>query len=172
MARTPPPLPTVTLPGSGYTVEFRPIGPLTINEISKAVRKELPAPPVPLNTVTGLDGNETQEPNEADPEYQKALAAHERAANEEIGKRMMRLIARRIVMSEVDTEAVQQIRADMLDVGVDLEPDDADVFLNHVLIGGTEDIQALQGAFLRRSQPTQEAVQEKVADFQSEVPAA
>jgi hypothetical protein len=172
MTRTVPPLPTVTLPESGYTVEFRPIGPLTINEISKAVRKELPAPEVPLNEVTGLDGKPTQEPNEADPEYQQALAAHEQTVGAEIGRRMMRLIARRIAMTEADAEVVQQIRADMLEVGVDLEPDDADVFLNHVLIGGTEDIQALQAAVMRRSQPTQEAIQEKAADFPGEVPAA
>lgn len=172
MARTPPPLPTVELPESGYTVEFRPIGPLTLNEISKAVRKEQPAPQPPLNTVKGLDGKDHDEPNEADPGYQAARAAHEQRVGAEIAKRMMQLLARRITRTPEDEAAVQSIRADMLEIGVDLESDDADVFLNHVLIGGAEDIKALQAAFLRRSQPTEEAIQDKVADFPGDVQAA
>lgn len=172
MARTPPPLPTITLPDSGYTVEFRPIGPLTINEIGKAVRKETPAPDAPRNTVTGLDGTEQTETNTADPAYQAALAAYESAVATEVGMRLMRLIARRIVMTPADVETAQQARADLAEIGVELPEDDRDVFLNHVLFAGTDDIMAIQSAFLRRSQPTEEAIQEKVADFPGEVPAA
>lgn len=170
MARTPPPLPTITLPGSGYTVEFRPIGPLTMGELSKAVRKELPAPEPPRNTVTGLDGKQTQEANDADPAYQAALTAHEAKVNQEIGNRVLKLLARRIVTTPDDLETAQQMRADLAELDVTVPDDDREVFLLHVLVGDQEDLTALQAAFMRRSQPTEEAIQEKVADFPGDVP--
>lgn len=167
--RTPPALPTVTLSGSGYTVELRPIGPLTVDEIRKAVKKALPAPEPPINTVPGLDGKDHDEPNPADPDYQRALLTYELDVNAEVGERLFRLIARRAIASEVDTDAVQRIRADMQDIGVELPEDDRDVFVRHILINSNQDMTDLQNAVLRRSAPTPEAVQEKVADFPADV---
>lgn len=162
--RTPPPLPTVTLPDSGYTVEIRPIGPLTLQDLNRDVRKELPAPPPPLNTVKGLDGKDTQEPNALDPDYQQALREHEAGVTEVIGQRMFALIARRGIATPIDTEAVARVRADFTGI-MSLPDDDREVFLRHVLIASADDLNALQTAILRRSQPTEEAISEKVADF-------
>lgn len=169
--RTPPPLPTVTLPDSGYTVEIRPIGPLTMQDLNRDVRKEMPAPEPPLNTVKGLDGKDTREANPLDPDYQDALRTHEAAVTEVIGQRMFALIARRGVATPVDAEAVARARADFAGI-VSLPDDDREVFLRHVLIASTEDLTALQAAILRRSQPTEEAISEKVADFPDPVQGA
>ena len=169
MARTPPALPTVDLTGSGYRVEFRPIGPLTVEEIRTAVRKALPEPDPPMNTVQGLDGKDTQEPNTADPDYLRALAEHDITVNTEVGERLFRLIARRSIATPVDAEAVAQLRSDMADIGVELPKDDRDVFVRHILIGSNQDMTDLQNAILRRSQPTREAVTEKVESFSDPV---
>jgi energy-converting hydrogenase Eha subunit E len=170
--RTVPPLPEVTLPHSGYTVQIRPIGPLTINELGKAVRKEIPAPAAPLNDVTGLDGRPGQEANEADPDYIAALEAYETKVNAEVGARILKLIAVRAIASPVDTEAVQQLRADMAAVGVTLPDDDREVFFNHILVVHTDDLTAIQTAVLQRSMPTEEVVKQKTADFLDPVQAA
>jgi hypothetical protein len=171
MARTPPPLPTVTLPGSGYTVEFRPIGPLRAAELDKIIRKSMPAPEPPSNTVTGLDGKPREEPNPADPEYQLALVAHNERVNRAVGDGLFRLIAQ-VITTPIDPDAVQQAREDFAAIGFPLEGNDREVFLRHVLVASEQDLNLLQAAVMRRSQPTMEAVQEKVADFPADVPAA
>jgi hypothetical protein len=170
--RTVPPLPEVTLPHSGYTVQIRPIGPLTLNELSKAVRKEIPAPVAPLNEVTGLDGRPGQEANEADPDYIAAMESYEATVNAEVGNRILKLIAVRAIASPIDQEAVQQLRVDMAAVGVTLPDDDREVFFSHILVTHTDDLAAIQTAVLQRSMPTEEVVTQKTADFRDPVPAA
>jgi hypothetical protein len=169
MARTPPPLPTVTLPGSGYTVEFRPIGPLRAAELDKLVRKSMPAPEPPTNIVTGLNGKPHEEPNPADPAYQEALAAHNDTVNKAVGEAIFNLIAQ-VITTPTDPDAVQQARDDFTAIGLALEGSDREVFLRHILVASEEDLSLLQAAVMRRSQPTEEAVQEKVSDFQGDVP--
>jgi hypothetical protein len=170
MARTPPPLPEVNLTGSGYTVKFRPIGPMIANEISKAARKTIVEPTPPRNTVTGLDGKERQEENTADPDYQVALQEYYQTLGLEITDRLMQYIARSSIEVEVDTEAVQRVRDGLTAAGVEPPTDDREVFLKFVLIGSQEDLDTLRNAVMRRSQPTEEAIQEKAADFPGDVP--
>ena len=171
--RTPPELPSVTLPVSGYTIQVRPIGPLTINELSRQIRKEIPEPKPPLNTVKGLDEKEKQVENTADPDYLDALNDHAVAVNTELSARILKLIAIRSIATPVDADAVASLRADMIAVGVELPDDDREVFLKHILIANAEDMEAIQQCVIQGSQPTPEVVSSKLQDdFQDQVPGA
>ena len=168
--RTPPPLPSLTLPVSGIEVTIHPFGRMTMDEIGKAARKALPAPEPPLNTVVGLDGKETQEPNPADPDYLAALAAHEDALSTDVVLRILRIAAAYAVDFTVDAAAVARFRKGMAAGGVDLPEDDHEVYFWHFLVREDGDLQALIAALMRTSTVTEEAVQEQVAAFPDHVP--
>lgn len=170
--RTPPALPTITLVDSGYTVEFRSLGPRTMQTLDKAARKGITKPTPPLNEVIGLNGKPAHEPNPADPAYEAALAEYVATVNERMTDLLFALIARQCIATPVDSDAVQRVRTDFADIGLDAPTDDRDLFLNHVLIGSTRDLVDLQNAILRRSLPTEEAIREKAAEFPGDVQGA
>lgn len=168
--RTPPALPDVTLHDSGYTVQIRSIGPTTLEALGQAVRKSLPGKPdPPLNTVIGLDGKETQEPNPADPEYAAALAAYEEQIQAEVGTRLMELMRTYAVVYEVDAETLASFRAAMLAVGVEIESDDREAWWKHFILNSQADAQQLVSAVLRQSGPTEEAISQKIEQFPGDV---
>lgn len=157
------------MPDSGYTVEYRSIGPTTMYEINLAVRKEFPEPAPPLNSVTGLDGKEHQEANPADPDYVAALEAYQQDYAMKVMDRMLDVMTDLAIEGEVDTNAVARFRRGMRRSGVALPEDDRDVWVRHILIASERDLQTLQAAVLRRSQPTEEAIREKVVSFPGDV---
>lgn len=168
--RTPPALPEVTLHDSGYTVQIRSIGPTTLEALGQAVRKSLPGKPEPpLNTVIGLDGKETQEPNPADPAYEAALVAYEGQVQAKVGARLMELMRTYAVVYEVDAETLTPFRTAMAAVGVEIELDDREAWWKHFILNSQADAQQLVSAVLRQSGPTEEAIQEKVASFPGDV---
>lgn len=169
--RTPPVLPEVILHDSGYTVQIRSIGPTTLEALGQAVRKSLPGKPEPpLNIVTGLDGQPSQEPNPADPDYEAALAVYEEQVQAEVGARLMELMRTYAVRYEVDPETLAEFRAAMQAAGVELEDDNREVWWKHFILNSQADAQQLVSAVLRQSGPTEEAIQEKVASFPGDVP--
>lgn len=163
--RTPPPLPSLTLPVSGTIVQLHPLARMTLDEIGKAARKALPEPDPPMNTVTGLDGQPSQEPNPADPSYLLALAAHDDALTSDIVLRLLRIAQAYAVEYEIDGEAVARFRKGMAAGGVTLTDDDREVYFWHFLVSEDDDLQALVAAITRTSTVTEEAVQEQVAAF-------
>ncbi len=170
--RTPPPLPSLTLPVSGRSVQLHPLARMTLDEIGKTARKALPEPAPPLNTVTGLDGKEAQEPNPADPDYIAALEAHGDALSTDIVLRLLRIAQAYAVEYEIDTKAVARFRKGMAAGGVTLPDDDREVYFWHFLVSEDGDLQALVAAITRTSTVTEEAVTEKVAEFPDDVQGA
>lgn len=170
--RTPPALPTVTLPDSGYTVEIRSLGPTTLQAIGTAVRKENPEPEPPMNEVVGLDGQPALEANAADPDYQATLAAHQTKVNGLIGVRLLGIMQEFAVIYDIDSDVLAMFRSAMSKAGVELDEDDRKVWWEHFILNSEQDAKQLMGAVLRRSQPTEEAIREKVADFPGDVQAA
>lgn len=167
--RTPPPLPELTLPDSGYTVQIRPLGSTTLQQIGETARKSIPAPVPPMNTVTDLDGKEQQEPNEADPDYLAAVAAYEQEVQNDAGQRLLNIMQAYAVVYEPDVEQVTAFRAGMQAGGVEIDGDDRAVWFWHFLLGSARDSQELVQALVRRSQPTEAAIQEKVTSFSGDV---
>jgi hypothetical protein len=167
--RAVPALPSITLKNSGIDVKIRSLGPWTLDTISTAAAKEHPRPTPQLNTVIGLDGKEQQEPNEADPAYQAALAAWGDEVQADTMRRLFRILQAGGVVYEPDLDAVADFRAMMAVGGVTLPDDDREVFFYHLMLGNKEDSEQLINAVMHRSQPTEEAVEDRTASFSSPV---
>lgn len=169
--RTPPPLPSLTLPVSGCQVKIRPLGRMMLEEIRKAARKAHPAPEPPMNEVTGMDGKPTQEPNEADPEYLAALANHNNLIAGDVAIRVIKIAqAYDSIEFDADVAAVARVRKAMDAGGIVLDDDDRGVYLWHVLIDADEDMSALISALMRMSEVTEEAIGEAAETFPGKVP--
>lgn len=167
-----PALPTVTLPDSGYTVGIRPLGPSTLQHIGEAARKELTRPTPPINTVTGLDEQEKQVENTADPDYLAAMDQYEQDIQMDIGQRLLKIMQAYAVVYEPDLAALNQFREGMAAGGVTFDDDDRSVWFWHFLLSSQRDSQELIQAVVRRSQPTPEVVDAKVASFSDPVQGA
>lgn len=158
--RTPPPLEELTL-SSGVTVQIRKVSPFT----QDAIRAKYPAPPPPMVENDYGDGKIRREPNPADPDYLRALREHRLMAAEKFTEAMFQLG----VVVEVDTEAVAAFRAEMQSLGIDLKESDHQIYVRHLAIRTDEDIDRLSRAIMRKSTPTEEAVQERLETFSGDV---
>jgi hypothetical protein len=165
--RIPPELPTFTFSGSGITVHLRKVAPLLLAQ----VKKSIPAPVPPMNTVNFGDGP-VQQANPADPDYQQALVDHEQRVNEKI---MEVLFSLGVDISDEGgrvapaLESVERLRMQMREFGVELHPDDKLVYILNICLVDTDDIARLRDAIMRKSQPTEDAINETLQTFQGDV---
>lgn len=158
--RIPPELPEFTFVGSDITVHLHKVSPFLLGEVAKSVPKPTP----PLNKVDYGNG-EVLEPNEADPGYLQALEDYK----QEVGNRNLRALIHLGVECEVDTAAVQALRDQMAMFGVTLDPDDKWVYIVDIAVTHTDEIAELRDAIMRKSQPTEGAVQDALAAFPGDV---
>lgn len=166
--RAVPALPQFTFPDSGITVGLRRIAPDTQNQIVRTLMRENPEPPPPM-VVNDYGNGPVEEPHIGHPDYQKALADYWSEINTEAGTRLMQLAIRQIVV-EVDTEAVAQLRDDMIAIGTPIEEeDDRTVYIRHICLSSMTDLHALMAYLQRRSLPTEAAVQEHTKSFRGNV---
>ncbi len=162
------PLPQFTFPDSGVTVGLRRIAPDTQNQIVQALLREHPEPQPPMFEHDYGSGK-IQEPNRSDPDYVKSLSDYWNEINTEAGTRLVQFAIRRIVV-DVDTEAVQQLRDDMVAIGAPIEEeDDRVVYIRHICISSLHDLHTLMAYLQRRSLPTEAAVQEHTRSFRDNV---
>lgn len=167
--RAAPPLPAFTFPDSGITVGLRRFAPDTQDSIVRAIQRDRPPPAVPLVTVEYEEGQPTEEPNPADPDYQQALSDYLQWIALETSKKLVDLALRRIEVA-VDQAAVDQLRADMAAIGTPIEDDDDRmVYIRHICISSTYDLTSMLAYLQRRSLPTEAAVQEFLESFQRPV---
>ena len=150
----------VTLPDSGKTLRVRRVPIFLMREVQKAVKRPTP-PMVEVVYETGA----RREANRADPDYLEALDEYQMA----LGEKMIRVVVRRGVEVDIDQEAVDQLRADLADLGLPAEADDKYLYIVHICCETDQDLKALQDAVLRRSQPTEEATAEAIERFPAEV---
>lgn len=142
-----------------------------LDEIGKAAGKAHPEPEPPMNTVVGLDGQETEEPNPADPDYLAALEERgDRLASDIVMRVLKVALAYDAIEYKTDAKAVARIRKAMAAGGIEMEGDDSHVYFWHALLRDDDDLQALTGAIIRMNGVTEEAVQEQVAAFPDNVP--
>jgi hypothetical protein len=158
--RSPNGLIEVTLPDSGKVLRVRRVPVFLMREVQKSVKRPTP----PLVEVTYETGPRL-EPNRADPEYLTAIEEYGMA----LGEKMIRLVIKRGVECDVDVAALAELRADMEEIGIELPSDDRYVYVTYICCETPADLEALQSAVLRQTQPTEEAVGEALERFRGEV---
>ena len=181
--RAPIERPTYTFKDSGVTVTLSKLGPSTIQDIDRAVRKQWrqtadpkkqePTPPV-FQTDVG------PEANDADPDYQAKHRAWEAAVNAEVSTRLLDFAALYAVDVAVDHEALERLRSTYQAMGLELdEPEhlsqeqrDKLLYITRICIATAADLQEFSQAVTQRSQPTEEAVQAHVDTFSGDVQGA
>ena len=157
---------TITLPDSGAVLTLKFIGPMLAKDIQRSIRKRLPKPQPPQQTVIDGDGHSRQEANDADPDYIDAVSEWRQAQ----GFVFIEELVRWGVEVAPDAAAVAAFRAQAADL--ELPPDDKVVWVTRLMLKTTRDLTALQGAILGEFQPTEAAVTEAVEAFRSDIPGA
>lgn len=151
------PLPTFTFP-TGITVSLRPVSEFTKAHMEMAARKQHPAPQPPIvQTELG------PEANEADPDYEKALATY----NAGISMKVMDGTIELAVEVEVDEAELERVKNVMELIGTPLnEISDKVAYVKHCCMVDVErDVTALFGAIQDITGPKEEAVEAAVAMF-------
>jgi len=190
--RAVPPRYTYTFASSGITVQCHKVSPTAMESIGQAVRKETrnpdhphAFPSVPTQAIDYGNGEIRQEelPESAwDDDYKKKRREWEAWANSEVGARFVRMLICDYV--EIDLEAarneidhfersLKRQGAELPDLGIDTEgyTDDEILKLRYVflccMLDPQNDGQAFSGVMIGRSQPREEAIQDRIASFRA-----
>jgi len=175
-----PDFPTFTT-SAGYTVQVRRVSPDTGARLRAAAMKELAdsRPPVPTErTVIGVDPRtqapmEQDIPNPKDAAYLKIFEAWEQQVRRLAGLKSQQLMADYAIISEVDTDAVAELRAMHEALGDPIEGEtDRQVWLWRIVAPTSEDQIGLLAFMFGKSQPSPEAIEAQKATFPSNPPAA
>lgn len=170
-----PPLPTHTFQDTGITIKIRKIGPTTQQRLAQQIMKELPEPPIPMaETELG------PEPNAADPAYITAMEQWHHDTNVLLSERLLLIAA-----LEAEVEIDEAARADIArkkrhlrlagmpyEDNPDMTPEENEkvFYITNIAAGTPEDLREFSAAVMRRSVPTEEAVQAQIATFQRDLP--
>lgn len=151
-----------TFPDTGITVKIRKVSPMLAADVSASMPEPLP----PTQEVDYDDQRgKVMEPNYGDPGYTAALAEHNKKVFQALQKVM---IHRGVIIEGDDWKAdVKEYRDFILETtGKPLdEPDDMLVYVLRVCVGSQEDMTDLLNAITKRSQPTQEAIEQAKRSF-------
>lgn len=152
-----------TFKDSGITIGIRKVSPLLMIRL----RERFPDPKPPKQEVDYGDGKKVMEENPAHPDYHAALEKH----NQMIEQKARRLLIRRGAVIEWNEERkaeLEEVRAYWLkEFEEEIDADDDVAYVSYVCMGSDTDLEEFLEALLRRSQPTEEAVKEATARFQS-----
>lgn len=173
--RVVPALPQHTFKDTGITIGIRKVGPSTHQSLAMDIMKEMPKPPIPVVT-TELG----PEPNAADPAYIAAVEKWDQETRAELTRRLM-LIAALEAEVTIDDRARADIarRKRSLQIAKTPHEDDPELtpeenervfYILHIAAGTPEDLGEFGEVVLRRSVPTEEAVQKQIATFQRDIP--
>lgn len=169
-----PPLLRHTFKDSGIEIEIRKVGPTTYQRLAQAIIKEFPEPPIPMvETELGA------EPNAADPAYLEAKAEWDSKTRNELAQRLMLFAAleAEVVIDDQARQDIARRKRHLKLIGIPYE-DNPDLteeenekafYILQVAAGTPEDLGEFNTAVMRRSVPTEEAVQEQIATFQRDV---
>ena len=169
--RTVPALPQHTFKDTGITIGIRKVGPSTQQSIARSIMRDMPKPPIPM-----VETELGPEPNPADPAYIAAMEQWQQETRSELTRRLMLIAA-----LEADVTIDDAARADMArrrrsmqlaktpyEDDPDLTPEENErvFYVLYVAAGTPEDLGEFGEVVMRRSVPTEEAVQEHIATFQ------
>lgn len=167
-----PPLPTFLFEETGVEVAIRRLGPFTMDEIRKSLKRQRQPPPVPTVSVeVGEMRVKMQEPNPNDPEYRRTLAEYNEWLSTSAGEKMLELMVNYCIVCEIDDDIVEDKREmlKMIDPEIEESISDRDVYIRHYLMSSAEELEKVQNFILGKSMPTKEAVEEHIESFPSEV---
>jgi hypothetical protein len=159
-----------TFKDTGISIKIKKVSPLLIVEM----HKYFPPPKPPMQEVVYGDPGEpgaktVEEPNESHPDYLAAIDQY----NIDLESKMRELMIKRgvvINLSDEQKQEVQELREDWEEMyGNQLSGNDKYVFISYIAIGTDKDMEEVIEAITRRSQPTEAAIAETKAGFQSEV---
>lgn len=151
-----------TFKDSGQVVGIQKVSPLLMIRL----RERFPAPKPPKQQVDYGDGKVVYEENPAHPEYRDEVLQYEQDMELKI-RRM--LIKRGVIIDWNDDKKaeLENVRAFWRETfEEELDADDDVAFVSYVCVGSDSDLEEFIEALLKRSQPTEEAVNEASARFQ------
>lgn len=157
-----------TFKDTGISIKIRKISPMLASDVAAAMPDPLP----PEQEVDyGEPKGKVMERNFSDPAYQREVLEHR--------GRVFRAFRRVMVLRGIDPGSlpegwqaeVQDYRAFMAaQTGKPVdEPDDLVVYILRIAVGSEEDLEELIRAITRRSQPTQEVIEQAKASFPGQV---
>jgi hypothetical protein len=151
-----------TFKDTGITVKIRKVSPMLAADVNASMPDPLP----PEQEVDyGEPRGKVMERNYGDPQYADDLAKH----RQKVFQALQRVMVKRAVIVEGAEwlEAVKEYRGFILqETGAPLdEPDDLLVYVMRVCVGTQEDMMELLEAITKRSQPTQEAIEQAKRSF-------
>lgn len=173
--RIAPALPQHTFKDTGITIGIRKVGPSTQQSIAQAIMRDIPEPPIPV-----IETELGPEANPADPAYLASKAEWDQKTRAELTRRIM-LIAALEAEVTIDDAARADIARRRRSLKLAKTPynDDPDLtdeenervfYVLYVAAGTPEDLGDFGQVVMRRSAPTEEAVQAHVATFQRDIP--
>ena len=149
-------------PSSGVSVMIRKVSPLLALEVQRSI----PRPKPPTEKVILSSGEESLEPNWSHPDYETALQEY----NLEVEEKTKKLLINRgvdLVLTEELKKEVKELRKYMKDeFGTDIALNDKEVYISYIAVESAKDFEALIGAVLGSSQPTEEEVAVAKESFQ------
>lgn len=158
-----------TCPDTGIKLPIRKVSPDLIQRLEKKIRTETTEPKPPLQTVDYGNGP-VQEANWAEPGYLAAHEAWEREVNQKMQEQSQDMllylgVVKHIKLDDEMLAQVQEMREDADRFGLELDKDDKSVWVRNIALGTVEDLTDLVNRIIRRSQPTEEAVEEAQSRF-------
>ena len=173
--RVAPPLPEHAFKDSGITIRIRKVGPTTQQRLAQQIQKEIPEPQPPI-----VETEAGKEANPADPQYLLDREKWEQRTRGELTNRLMLIAALEAEVTIDDQARVEIARRNrhlrLIGIPYEANPDLTDeenervFYILHVAAASPEDLGEFGAAVLRRSVPTEEAVQSQIATFQRDLP--
>lgn len=145
---------------TGIMVQIRKVSPYTLD----AVRRAIPAPQPPMQSIDYGDGDVRQEPNEADPGYQRQIKEHQQA----VALKAQEFMLSYGVVINLDDAARAQLEA-LREVSktydIEIDKDDKLAYVKHIAVRSEDDLTLIAATITSKSQPTEEAVQQHLDTF-------
>lgn len=167
-----PKLAEFTFPDSGITVSLRKVSPSLRTDIDAAIRRKYPVPDPPMQAAAEGFGDAAPQPNYADPDYRKLVAAWQIEHTKRLGDALLRLVIADYVEIDADelVAAVAELRQRMAAHGLGLpDEDDKYLFLTRICFATQADQADFQRAVFERVTPTRDEVESVRATFQRAV---
>jgi len=164
MPYTPEPLPTFTFK-NGVVATIHHVGQMTIAHVAAGVEKKVPAVPVPTFT-TDMGAGPVEQPNPADPAYQRAVAERRGRVNMLTMDKLIEL-ALDIAIDQAD---LARVKSGLERIGEPIdEISDKVAYVKHCCVSDGSELKTL-GELIRGE--LEAAADAAAATFSSDVPGA
>jgi hypothetical protein len=157
-------------PDTGVSLPTKKIHLQLLQDLERTIRKQMPEPKPPLQKVDYGNGP-VDEANLAEPGYVAAMDKWEKDFRSEQTRRTQELILKMgvypaLILSDEQKSQIKALREEMMEeYQIELDPDDRFVYVWNICLQSADDLNDLIQFMIRRSQPTEGAIQEKIKSF-------